>query len=790
MRNLLFPLVFFVILTSFFFYKTIFYGFVPIPGDALVGEFEPYRSYSFLGYAPGAVPHKAQGPDVIRMLYPWKIFAIDQLFSGELPLWNPYSFSGKPHIAHLQAGVFYPLNVLFFLGSSIGWSLYIVLQPILAACFTYLFLREIRLGKVASLFGGVVFSFCGFMVVWLEYGNLIHSFLWLPLVLWGIHRYLRMPNFWNWFVVVISFLLSFLAGYAQFTFYMYLFASLFLLYCYFTEKQKPFVKKRYGILLLGFITSIFLGALQLFPMLELIIQSARTSYTAEQLSKNLIPVQSVFGIFFPDIFGNPASRNYWTGGTYIERVLYIGSIPFLFVLFTYFTRTSKFVKFFSLIAFFSLLSTIDVFPTKFFHSIGIPFLSTTIPSRILGMYSFSVAVLAAIGFDYWIKHSHSNKIFTKIPFLISFFSIIVLLFISVFLVGGIFPEFKDKLLIAQRNMILPLFFLVSGSSLLFFAKIIPKFFVITLFFLLTIFDLLYFFQKITPFSPKEFIYPQTPVFKKLKEIQGIDRSWGYGSAYIDNNLYTQEKLFTTDGYDPLFIRRYGEFIATSKDGAIPTTIPRSDVFVALGFGGKDLEENIYRKRILDIAGVKYILNKKDHAFPRDQYNLLWEDGVFEIYENTNAIPRVFLVDSYVIESNKKAIIKRLFDKEFDPKATVVLEEKPTLAIQSNSSIRNANLRLYSPNKTIVETESDANTLLFFSDNYFPGWKVSIDGKDATIYRANYTFRAVPVEKGVHTVIFSYQPFSFKLGVYISIVTAIFTLLFFLITKKYEVFKNT
>src|SRR3989344_3311146 len=91
--------------------------------------------------------------------------------------------------------------------------------------------------------------------------------------------------------------------------------------------------------------------------------------------------------------------------------------------------------------------------------------------------------------------------------------------------------------------------------------------------ILSMMDLFYFFHKITPFAPKEAVYPSTEVLEQLKKIQGIDRSWGYGSGYVTTNLQTYEKTFSVDGYNALYIRRYGEILSSSKDGKIANLIP-------------------------------------------------------------------------------------------------------------------------------------------------------------------------------------------------------------------------
>ncbi len=37
---------------------------------------------------------------------------VEAVKAGELPLWNPYSFSGQPLFASLQTGILYPPNLL------------------------------------------------------------------------------------------------------------------------------------------------------------------------------------------------------------------------------------------------------------------------------------------------------------------------------------------------------------------------------------------------------------------------------------------------------------------------------------------------------------------------------------------------------------------------------------------------------------------------------------------------------------------------------------------------------
>src|SRR5439155_1569406 len=55
----------------------------------------------------------------------------------------------------------------------------------------------------------------------------------------------------------------------------------------------------------------------------------------------------------------------------------------------------------------------------------------------------------------------------------------------------------------------------------------------------------------------------------------------------------------------------------------------------------------------------------------------------------------------------------------------------------------------------VDARTDARAVLV--DAYDPGWRASVDGKAATVERANVAFRAVAVPPGRHRLTLRYRP---------------------------------
>ncbi|MEK7450369.1 MAG: YfhO family protein, partial [Patescibacteria group bacterium] len=582
--------------------------------------------------------------------------------------------------------------------------------------------------------------------------------------------------------IVISLSLTFaiLAGYIQTAFYVFIFLFGFIVFhTFFIDKKDRF--KKLSIFSIIFILPILLSVAQLLPMFELFLQSARVPYSTASFLNLLIPPFHPIAMLVPDFFGNPATRNYWLNGTYIERVMYIGVIPLIFILYSFFKKQNSTFWFFAISAIVVLFLTLDTFVGRIIYSFQIPLISTAVPTRIMFLFCFSVSILAGFGLETFIKNPN-KKIFLKAISILG--SVYLLLWIFTILASLIDKSsWVQNLNISRRNLLLPTgIFLVSGIVLLgtFYISKYRKA-ILTFLIILSILDLFYFFHKITPFAPKETVYPNTEVLTELKKIQGIDRSWGYGSGYIATNLQTYEKIFSTDGYNALHIKRYSELLSSSKNGEIANSISGSDAMMVSGYGGSDLRENRYRQRLLDLLGVKYVLNKVDpqvstlkadnQTFDSSIYKLIWQKAPWQIYENKEVLPRVFLVSSYVVENNKDKIIQMIFDDKIDLKNKLILEENISPKINfSNDQNAKVEIKKYTPNDIVLQTDSKTNMILFVSDNYYSGWKVSIDGEFGKIYRADYSFRAVPVLRGMHEVRFWYSPNSFALGLRISIIS--------------------
>ena len=272
MKKNLFFLVLICFAVVIFFKGFLLNGLLPIPSDTIVGLYHPFRDFYAKDY-PNGIPFKNfLITDPVRQQYVWKDLVLESEKNLKLPLWNPYSFAGYPLLANFQSSAFYPLNLLLVLPFAFSWSLFIFLQPLLAGIFLFFYLANLGVAKKASLLGSLTFAFCGFSVVWLEWGNILHTALWLPLILLSIDKLLDVNNrksttAWS-ILLIFSSLSSFFAGHLQTFFYLAIFSSIYFL-AKFIIGRRQF--KTLGIFVVLAILILAISLIQLLPTLNFII---------------------------------------------------------------------------------------------------------------------------------------------------------------------------------------------------------------------------------------------------------------------------------------------------------------------------------------------------------------------------------------------------------------------------------------------------------------------------------------------------------------------------------------
>jgi hypothetical protein len=79
---------------------------------------------------------------------------------------------------------------------------------------------------------------------------------------------------------------------------------------------------------------------------------------------------------------------------------------------------------------------------------------------------------------------------------------------------------------------------------------------------------------------------------------------------------------------------------------------------------------------------------------------------------------------------------------------------------------------HEPQRVELRASLDRPGLVILADAYYPGWRLTIDGKIAPIFRTNRMMRGAAVPAGEHKLVYTYEPRSFALGAVVSLAGAI------------------
>src|SRR3989344_8959361 len=401
------------LITFSFFVPNLLAGKIPFPGDSLLGLYHPFRDASFDGYQKGKFPVKnSLTTDPVLQTFPWKYITVKNFKNLNFPFWNPYSFSGQPLLGDVQSAPFSVMTILFFvLPFNSAWASQIMLSASLASVFMYLFLDSIknpRLSKKSSIFGAVLLPFTGFFVAWLQWGTVVVTAMWLPLILFCVNKVMGSSQKRWYFLLVFALSQLLLSGHLQTA--MYVIAASFIYVLIINIRNKI----KLSLLLSAFIISLLITSPVLLPTAQFVQNSARSSDQGYYPDRQdwFIPPAQLIQLVIPDYFGNPATNNYWGIWNYGEFVSFIAVIPFYLMTLSL-TSRKKYLLFpvslFLISLVLSIKNPISLIP----YVMKIDFVSSLQPSRIIFLMNFSLVILAAYGLDFFQKTAkNSRKIIT------------------------------------------------------------------------------------------------------------------------------------------------------------------------------------------------------------------------------------------------------------------------------------------------------------------------------------------------------------------------------------------
>jgi hypothetical protein len=751
-----------------FFYPTFLFHKLPIPSDDLVGLYHPWRDLYAKEY-PQGIPYKNfLISDPIRQQIPWRKQVIDSYKQLNLPMWNSANFSGTPLGTNIQSGAYYPLNILFiFMSFPIAWTILIIIQPLSSIIFMYLYLRHRKLKYLSASMGAIIFTFSGFAFSWLTWGTILSVTMWTPLVLIAIDKLLKAEKskiriIWGC-IYLFSLFCQLTAGHLQFFSYSLLLYSIFIIkriwdqIKYQKKSLKIVLKSSLSLIVLTFIF-ILLTSFIWIPYIGFVMSTSRGANAIDyNLAGFFIPWQNIIQQIVPDFFGNPATLNYWGVWNYAEFAGYIGIFGWLIVITALLnmkkTNNRNWVLLIFIIILFIFPTPIALIP----YLLKIPFLSSLQPTRMLFLITFSLSVISANTFEYFIKNNNSKKLYKPV---LLFTSIIIGLWIfSLFISKLYFPSISiNNLEITRRNIIIPSIYFTCIILLIFLRifinnysnkietiKIIDKF-LPYIFVLILISDLFHNGWKFTPFTDIKLFFPETSIIKYLENAEKPYRIMVTDDRILPPNTNGYYNIESISGYDPLYSSRYEEFMAVLGRN-------KPDLSKPYGFNRIITPLNINSK-LLPLTNVKYVLTFGPLVDPK--LKLIRTENNTYLYEYLNSLPRLYFAENIYFIQKKEDIIKQFYINEYNVKHDTIIEENISVMNMEIESNERINIKKYSNNQVISKTVSNGPRVLIFSTSFDKGWHVYIDNSESKILHANYIYMGVLVPGGLHTVRFEYH----------------------------------
>ena len=187
-----------------------------------------------------------------------------------------------------------------------------------------------------------------------------------------------------------------------------------------------------------------------------------------------------------------------------------------------------------------------------------------------------------------------------------------------------------------------------------------------------------------------------------------------------------------------------------------------------------------------MLGVKYVVTDKPFPFEYFSQISMSSDSTTFVNQNNMALPRIYFVDS-VAQKPPVEILNAIKENSFNPKKLAFVNSLD-FKFDKGDSTNSAKISEYKEEQITAETKSQGNCFLFFGTTYLPGWKAFVDKTETTIHKTNHGFMGIVVPKGEHKVEFVYEPKSFVLGKYLSLILNLVMfgglgLTFFLSRKK-------
>ncbi len=725
------------------------------------------------------------GGDIYFYFAPMLSFLTREVSKGNLPLWNPHTFSGTPCAGSFQPALFYPFSYLaLVLPLAKALNLVAVFHLFLYGFSTHLWCRWRGLSLSAGLLAACVAMFASPVFLRLQAGHLtiLYAAAWIPLIFLAIDAYLdtRRPG---WLLLgSVCTAAQILAGYPHTVFCTALAAGIYTLLRLARSPRRIQAVLAFAAMCAG---ALGLSAIQWLPGLLTAAESTRSIPVGYDFASSYsMPLENLLTCLVPRILGDDVSMAYAGSWLIWEASIFFGVAGLFLALLGALRGDALGRRALPTVCLVLLVIALGRYTPVFriLYDWAPGFDRFRSPSKTLIQVSLFGAVLAGAGFDALLRSPKHARFLGAAAC-----SLAILLIPAGFflyctseapMTSGLWKHVGEIEGTANQGQRIILRTATSpqtnkhdlapeqaGATQRFMARTV--FNTAAVCFGLALLLALsaryrraaYFVAAAAVLEMAVFANLSLPSFDlDMLRFPEIDRFYethpgDYRTLDVDApNYCLVAGAKDIWGYDPVTLLRYATLMAHTQKQPVADTHK-------LAFRSYDRLFAMLRCRdiVVHQPDGRHYVRQGGESMPKN-------------------LPAFHLVTDYRVIASWEEIQAHLDSEDFDPQRTVILESEPDPA--PSGELKEAVIKLLdeSTDHLTVNVTLDAAAILLVTDSFAEGWRVRPlkEGPQACyeVYPANLVLRAIPLEAGNHLLRLEYMPWAYVWGRNTTILTGL------------------
>ena len=659
----------------------------------------------------------------------------------------------------------------------------------------FLLVRRLTGASLAAVFSGFAFGFAGPMLGNMGHFNQLHAVAWAPLFLYGLQR-IREDRYRSGAAVAApAFALMWLAGHPQLPVYVSYVAAAFVVGSLLLDRPDSTVARaRLGWCAAAVGVGAGLAAISVIPTIELTQYSSRAEASWDLYTGRAVPPWQMLSLLFPFAFGlwadHGRSVGYFGDGAAGENLAYVGQVTVLLAVCSWWTpgpnrREARFWAGLGVLALVLAVGAATPVGTLFYYVPG--FARFRMPSRHLIVAALCMAVAAGYAMA-GLADVRPGPVLRRVALRV------LLVGLAVFVVFAWVTPRVATLLAQNRAYVAwavgwPVAMALATALV---AAIIggvrgtvaPRLLGVLLVVVL-VGDLTAVHYRV-PGPGVRLIYADVPQSDAVPKPRIV--------ALRADLQRTGERVIAVDGtHDPFLLPNLTRpWHVPAAGGSGPLGIQRYVGLFAMG-GPGDVAVDVLRAphQALDLFAVRYALAPEQgshgdalRAEPgrwtlvdRLQFDPDDPDSRYELYRNASARPRAWCVGRVARIADEQAaeVIRtsKMPDGTAFDASEAVLASTTALADWTATAHEPAcTVQPVGTQHTAYRTTSTSQSILVFSEVFYPWWRASVDGAPAPLSRVNATMLGLSLPAGAHSVRLSLRPTSLWIGAACTALSAI------------------